>query len=86
MPRSAARYALLALTIACIVTLAVLKAGGAGSHVTSDVLGGVLAVAFIALALLDFRLSVAVTIFELVLGGAGGHWIDYGSLSRAASS
>jgi hypothetical protein len=45
------------------------------------VLGGVLAVAFIALALIDFRLSVAVTIFELVLGGAGGHWIDYGSLS-----
>jgi hypothetical protein len=81
MPRSAARYALLALTIACIVTLAVLKAGGSGSHVTSDVLGGVLAIAFIALALVDFRLSVAVTIFELVLGGAGGHWIDYGSLS-----
>jgi hypothetical protein len=45
------------------------------------VLGGVLAVAFIALALIDFRLSVAVTIFELVLGGAGGHWIDYGSAS-----
>jgi hypothetical protein len=81
VPRSAARYALLALTIGCIVTLAVLKAGGAGSHVASDVLGGVLAVAFIALALLDFRLSVAVTIFELVLGGAGGHWIDYGSVS-----
>jgi hypothetical protein len=81
VPRSAARYALLALTIGCIVALAVLKAGGAGSHVTSDVLGGVLAVAFIALALIDFRLSVAVTIFELVLGGAGGHWIDYGSAS-----
>jgi Carbohydrate binding domain/O-Antigen ligase len=79
--RSAARYALLALTVGCIVALAVLKAGDAGSHVTSDVLGGVLAVAFIALALLDFRLSVAVTIFELVLGGAGGHWIDYGSAS-----
>ena len=81
MPRSAARLPLLALTIVCIVALAVLKADGAGSHVTSDVLGGVLAVAFIALALIDFRLSVAVTIFELVLGGAGGHWIDYGSLS-----
>jgi hypothetical protein len=81
VPRSAARYALLGLTIACIVALAVLKADGSASHVTSDVLGGVLAVAFIALALIDFRLSVAVTIFELVLGGAGGHWIDYGSLS-----
>jgi hypothetical protein len=81
VPRSAARFALLALTSGCIVALAVLKAGGAGSHVTSDLLGGVLAVAFIALALLDFRLSVAVTIFELVLGGAGGHWIDYGPVS-----
>jgi hypothetical protein len=81
VPRSAARYALLALTIACIAALAVLKAGGSGSQVTADVLGGVLAVAFVALALIDFRLSVAVAIFELVLGGAGGHWIDYGSLS-----
>src|SRR3954452_4175954 len=81
VPRSGARFALLALTSGCIVTLAVLKAGGAGSHVTSDLLGGVLAVAFIALALIDFRLSVAVTIFELVLGGAGGHWVDYGPVS-----
>ncbi len=81
VPRSAARFALLALTSGCIVALAVLKAGGAGSHVTSELLGGVLAVAFIALALIDFRLSVAVTIFELVLGGAGGHWIDYGPVS-----
>jgi hypothetical protein len=81
VPRSAARFALLALTSGCIVALAVLKAGGDGSHVTSDLLGGVLAVAFIALALIDFRLSVAVTIFELVLGGAGGHWLDYGPFS-----
>jgi len=69
------------LTSGCIVALAVLKAAGAGSHVTSDLLGGVLAVGFIALALIDFRLSVAVTIFELVLGGAGGHWLDYGPVS-----
>jgi hypothetical protein len=69
------------LVIVCIVALAALKAGGVESHITVDALGGVLALAFIALALIDFRLSVAVTIFELVLGGAGGHWIDYGSLS-----
>jgi hypothetical protein len=81
VPPSAARFALLALTIVCIGALAVLKAGHDGSHLTTAVLGGVLAVAFIALTLIDFRLSVAVTIFELVLGGAGGHWIDYGSLS-----
>src|SRR6185312_693105 len=53
LPRSAARFALLALTCGCII----------------------------ALALVDFRSSVAVTIFELALGGAGGHWVDYGSLS-----
>lgn len=76
-----ARYGLLAVTVVCIVALAVLKGDGSASHVTTDVLGGVLVVAFIALTLIDFRLSVAVTIFELVLGGAGGHWIDYGSLS-----
>ena len=81
VPRSAARLALLALTCGCIIALAALKAGGAGSHVTTDVLAGVLAVGFIALTLVDFRLSVAVTIFELALGGAGGHWVDYGSLS-----
>lgn len=76
-----ARRGLLALTIGCIVALAALKAGGAGSHLVTDALGGVLAVAFVALTLIDFRASVAVTIFELVLGGAGGHWIDYGALS-----
>jgi hypothetical protein len=79
--RAPGRLAVLALTICCIVALAVLKAGGTGSHTTSDALGGVLAIAFVALALIDFRASVAVTIFELVLGGAGGHWLDYGSLS-----
>ena len=76
-----ARRGLLALTIGCIVALAALTAGHSGSHLATDALGGVLAVAFIALTLIDFRASVAVTIFELVLGGAGGHWIDYGSLS-----
>ena len=81
VPRTGARFALLALSSGCILALAVLKAGGTGSHVTSDLLAGVLAVAFIALALIDFRLSVAVTIFEIVLGGAGGHWHDYGPVS-----
>jgi hypothetical protein len=79
--RSHARHAVLAVTIGCIVALAVLKAAGVDSRPLTDALGGVLVVAFIALALVDFRASVAVTIFELVLGGAGGHWIDHGSLS-----
>ena len=76
--RSHARHALLALTVACIVALTALKATGTESHVASDALAGILAVAFIALALVDFRASVAVAIFELVLLGAGGRWIDYG--------
>lgn len=79
--RPYAGHALLALTSGCIITLAVLKAAGANAGLVSDALGGVLVVAFIALALLDFRSSVAVVIFELVLGGAGGHWIDHGSLT-----
>jgi hypothetical protein len=36
---------------------------------------------FVVLALIDFRASVAVTTFELVLGGAGGHWIEHGQLT-----
>jgi hypothetical protein len=79
--RSHARHVVLALTVACIIGLAVLKANGSGSRLLIDAIGGVLGVAFITLALIDFRASVAVAIFELVLGGAGGHWIDHGSLS-----
>jgi len=79
--RPEARHAVLALTIGCIVALAVLKADGSGSHIVSDAIGGIFAVSFVALALIDFRASVAVTIVELVLGGAGGHWFDRGSLT-----
>ena len=75
------RHLVLAATIACILALAALKAGGTGSQLTTHVLGAALAVAFVALTLIDFRASVAVTIFELVLGGASGHWVDFGSLS-----
>ena len=77
----AVRHLLLALTIACILALAALKADGTGPDLATHVLAGALAVAFVALTLIDFRASVAVTIFELVLGGAGGHWVDFGSLS-----
>jgi hypothetical protein len=76
--RSPVRHAVLALTVACIIALTFLKAGGAESHIATIALGGVLVVAFIALTLVDFRASVAVAIFELVLLGAGGRWIDYG--------
>jgi hypothetical protein len=78
LSRPHSRHVVLALTIACILALTALKASGAESHIASIALGGVLAVAFIALTLVDFRASVAVAIFELVLLGAGGRWIDYG--------
>lgn len=73
-----ARCAVLAVTIGCILSLTMLKAAGEGSGLGFDALRGLFAVAFVALTLLDFRAGVAVAIFELVLGGAGGRWIDYG--------
>lgn len=76
--RRAVGYGMLALTIACIVALTVLKAGGTDSGVAPDALRALFAVAFVVLTLVDFRAAVAVAIFELVLGGAGGRWIDYG--------
>jgi hypothetical protein len=76
--RSAARYGLLALTVGCIVALTVLKASGADSGAAADALRALFAVAFVVLTLVDFRASVGVAIFELVLGGVGGRWIDYG--------
>jgi hypothetical protein len=72
------RHLALALTIGCISALSALTAAGAESRLTTDGIGGILAVAFVVLAVVDFRSSVAVVIFEVVLGGAGGHWVDYG--------
>src|SRR5207248_2406288 len=66
------------LTIGCMVVLTVLKADGVDSGVAPDALRALFAAAFVALTLVDFRASVALAIFELVLGGAGGRWIDYG--------
>src|SRR3954451_18162401 len=76
--RAATRYAVLALTIGCIVTLGVLKAAGVDSGPATDALRALFGVAFVVLTLVDFRASVAIAIFELVLGGAGGRGIDYG--------
>jgi O-Antigen ligase/Carbohydrate binding domain len=76
--RSTARYAVLALTIACIVALTALKAAGVDSGLALDALRALFAVAFVVLTLVDFRASVGVAIFELVLGGVGGRWIDFG--------
>jgi hypothetical protein len=78
MSRPHARHVLVTLTGGCMVALAALTAAGAASRMVTDGVGGVFAVAFVALALVDFRSSVGVAIFELVLGGASGHWVDYG--------
>ena len=75
---AATRYAVLALTVGCMVTLTVLKAAGVDSGPAMDALRALFAVAFVVLTFVDFRASVAVAIFELVLGGAGGRGIDYG--------
>lgn len=76
--RAATRYATLALTIGCIVALTVLKASGTDSGLALDALRALFAAAFVVLTLVDFRAAVGLAIFELVLGGAGGRWIDYG--------
>jgi hypothetical protein len=76
--RPAVRYTVLGLTIVCLVALTVLKGSGHDSGVAPDALRALFAVAFLALTFVDFRAAVGVAIFELVLGGAGGRWIDYG--------
>ena len=78
LSRSALRYSALALTVGCLVALTVLKAAGKDSGVAPDALRVLFAVTFVVLTVVDFRAGVAVAIFELVLGGAGGRWIDYG--------
>jgi O-Antigen ligase len=76
--RPAVRYVVLALTVGCMVALTLLKAAGTDSGVASDALRALFAAAFVVLTLVDFRASVGVAIFELILGGAGGRWTDYG--------
>jgi hypothetical protein len=76
--RAATRYVVLALTIVCIGTLTALKAAGVDSGPATDALRALFGVAFVVLTFVDFRASVAIAIFELVLGGAGGRGIDYG--------
>jgi O-Antigen ligase len=79
LTRSGLRYPVLALTVACFVALTVMKAADVGSGLPSDALRALFAVAFVILTLVDFRSGVGVAIFELVLGGAGGRWVDYGA-------
>jgi len=72
------RLTVFGLTIGSIVALTVLKATGADTGFAVDALRALFAVAFVVLTIVDFRASVGIAIFELVLGGAGGRWIDFG--------
>jgi hypothetical protein len=73
------RMSLLALSVACIFGLALLKATAANAGPLASVLKVILPFAFVGLTIVDFRASVAIVVFELVLGGAGGSWVEYGT-------
>ena len=67
----------LALTLVsagCIIGLTALTANGTVSQ-AQPVLKALLVVSFVALAVVDFKASVAIAIFELVLAGTGGQWV-----------
>ncbi len=74
-----ARVALFVLSAACVVGLALLKATAVDAGPLTTALKVILPVCFICLSIVDFRASVAIAVFELVLGGAGGRWVEYGS-------
>lgn len=64
------------LSAGCVLALAVLKLSGTESP-ARVALEATLALSFVCLSIVDFRASVAIAIFELVLAGAGGHWASY---------
>jgi hypothetical protein len=73
---SRVRALALALTLVsagCIIGLTALTANGTVSQ-AQPVLKALLVVSFVALAVVDFKASVAIAIFELVLAGTGGQW------------
>jgi hypothetical protein len=72
------RAGLLALTVVCIVGLALLKATAVDAGPLASLLKLILPFAFVGLSIVDFRAAVAVAVFELVLAGAGGRWAYYG--------
>ena len=73
------RAGLLVLSVACIVGLAALKATGVDAGPLPGLLKVILPFSFVGLSIVDFRASVAIAVFELVLGGASGSWTEYGT-------
>ena len=68
---------LLALSAACVVGLVILKATAADAGSLPGLLKLILPFAFVGLSIVDFRASVAIAVFELVLAGASGSWTTY---------
>jgi hypothetical protein len=64
---------LAAVSTSCILSLVALTATGTESSAELAI-KAILVLSFIALSIVDFRASVAVAIFELVLAGTGGQW------------
>jgi hypothetical protein len=74
---SRARVGLFALSAVCVAGLAVIKATGVDAGPLPSLLKAILPFSFVALSIVDFRVSVAIAVFELVLGGASGGWDQY---------
>jgi hypothetical protein len=69
----AAALFLTVVSTSCILFLTELTAAGTESSANTEI-QALLVLSFIALSIVDFRASVAIAVFELVLAGAGGHW------------
>jgi hypothetical protein len=76
LARRPVRVALAAISVMCIAVLTVLTAAGRSPSLVLELL---LIVSFTLLALVDFRTSLAIAVFELALAGAGGRWAVHGS-------
>jgi len=71
------RASLFALSAACIIGLALLKATDVEVGPLTILLKVILPFSFVGLSIVDFRASVAIAVFELVLGGTSGSWVAY---------
>jgi hypothetical protein len=71
----AAALFLTVVSASCILFLTELTAAGTESSASTEI-KALLVLSFIALSIVDFRASVAIAVFDLVLAGAGGHWTN----------
>jgi hypothetical protein len=64
-----------------IVALTTLRASGSPSSAAEVFFQLALVASFVTLSVLDLRLAVLAALFEFALGGAGGDWTRFGSVS-----